>query len=259
PSASWAGLLLTALVPIMFAYGGWQNCGSVAGEIRDPARTLPRANVIGVIVVIILYVSLNLAYLHLLTPEQVAGSRALAADAARVVAGETGARAVGALILVSALGFLSVIILTGPRLYYAMARDGLFPRRAGTLHPRWRTPVVMLCVQAAVSIVLLATNSYDQLLSYVVFADWLFFGLTVAAIFVLRRRPAGVEGLVAMPGHPFTTLLFVAVAAGIVLNSFLAYTVQSLVGSAILLLAAATYPIAARSAATPRAAPEREG
>ncbi len=258
PSATWAGLLFTALVPIMFAYGGWQNCGSVAGEIRDPARTLPRANVIGVIVVIILYVSLNLAYLHLLTPEQVAGSRALAADAARVVAGETGARAVGALILVSALGFLSVIILTGPRLYYAMARDGLFPRRAGTLHPRWRTPVVMLCVQAAVSIVLLATNSYDQLLSYVVFADWLFFGLTVAAIFVLRRRPAAAAGLVAMPGHPVTTLLFVAVAAGIVLNSFLVYTVQSLIGSAILLLAAATYPIAARSAAAARAATGRE-
>jgi len=245
PSASWTGLLLTALVPIMFAYGGWQNCGSVAGEIRDPARNLPRANVLGVIVVIILYVGLNLAYLRVLTSAQVAASPALAADAARAVAGEPGARFVAALIVVSALGFLSVIILTAPRLYYAMARDGLFLRRAGTLHPRWRTPVFMLWFQAAVSIVLLATNTYDELLSFVVFADWLFFGLTVASIFVLRRRQVGVQGLVAMPGHPVTTLIFVAVAAGIVVNSFRAYPRQSLIGSAILLLASASYPLAA--------------
>jgi basic amino acid/polyamine antiporter, APA family len=244
PSASWTGLLFTALVPIMFAYGGWQNCGSVAGEIRDPARNLPRANVLGVIVVIVLYVGLNLAYLRVLTPAQVAASPALAADAARAVAGEEGARFVGALIVVSALGFLSVIILTGPRLYYAMARDGLFPRQAGTLHRRFRTPVFMLGVQAAVSIVLLATNTYDQLLSFVVFADWLFFGLTVGAIFVLRRRQGAISGLVRMPGHPVTTLIFVAVAAGIVANSFVAYTMQSLIGSAILLLAAASYPLA---------------
>jgi len=245
PSASWMGLLFTALVPIMFAYGGWQNCGSVAGEIRDPARNLPRANVLGVILVIILYVSLNLAYLRVLTPERMAASPALAFDAARVVAGEAGARFVGALILVSALGFLAVIILTAPRLYYAMARDGLFLRRAGRLHPRFRTPAFMLWFQAAVSITLLTTNTYDQLLSYVVFADWLFFGLTVAAIFLLRRRQAAVPGLVAMPGHPVTTGIFVAVAAGIVLNSFRVYPVQSLIGSAILLLAAASYPLVA--------------
>ena len=258
PSASWMGLLFTALVPIMFAYGGWQNCGSVAGEIRDPARNLPRANVLGVILVIVLYVSMNLAYLRVLTPAQMAGSSALASDAARVVAGEAGARFVGALILVSALGFLAVIILTAPRLYYAMARDGLFPRRAGTLHPRYRTPVFMLWSQVAVSITLLTTNTYDELLSYVVFADWLFFGLTVAAIFVLRRRDGGgsasssshhpPRGVIAMPGHPFTTLLFVAVAAGIVVNCFVVYPMQSVKGSGILLLAAASYPLVARAA-----------
>jgi len=246
PSLSWMGLLFTALVPIMFAYGGWQNCGSVAGEIREPARNLPRANVLGVILVIVLYVSLNLAYLHVLTPAQMAASSALASDAARAVAGEAGARFVAALILVSALGFLAVIILTAPRLYYAMARDGLFLKPAGRLHPRFRTPIFMLWFQAGVSIVLLASNTYDQLLSYVVFADWLFFGLTVASIFVLRRRataPAG--GLVAMPGHPVTTLVFVAVAAGIVLNCFLVYPAQSLIGSGILIVAAATYPLVA--------------
>ena len=245
PGASWSGgvgLLLTALVPIMFAYGGWQNCGSVAGEIKDPARNLALANILGVLLVVALYVGLNLAFLRTLTPAQVAVSPALAADMARAVAGDAGAKLVAALILASALGFLSVIILTAPRLYYAMSRDGLFFRRAGSLHPRFRTPTFTLWFQAAVSIALLATNTYDQLLSFVVFADWLFFGLTVGALFVLRRRQPHVNGVRKMPGHPVTTLIFVAAAAGIVINSFFAYTTQSLIGSGILVLAACCYP-----------------
>ena len=241
PDRSLTGLMFTALVPIMFAYGGWQNAGSIAGEIKDPGRTLARANVIGVGVVVLLYVGLNLAYLHVLSVEQIAASTAVAADMARAVAGETGARFLSALILVSSLGFLAVIIMTAPRLYYAMAQDGLFPRRAATLHPRFRTPAFTLWVQCAVSLVLLMTNTYDQLLSYVVFADWLFFGLTVAAIFVLRRRRPDVAGVARMPGHPFTTLIFVIVATGIVLNSFVAYPEQSLIGSAILVVAAVVY------------------
>jgi len=245
PSASWIGSLLTALVPIMFAYGGWQNCGSIAGEIKDPARNLPRANVLGVVVVIAVYLGLNLAYLRVLTPSQVAASTAVASDMARAAAGEIGARLVAGLIVASSLGFLSVIILTGPRLYYAMARDGLFFKRAGVIHPRFRTPVFTLWFQAAVSIALLATNSYDQLLSYVVFADWLFFGLTVGAIFVLRRRMPSAPGIAAMPGHPVTTLAFIATAVGIVVNCYFAFTVQSLVGSAILLVAAGCYPLVA--------------
>jgi APA family basic amino acid/polyamine antiporter len=168
-------------------------------------------------------------------------STALAADMARTVAGEAGARLVAALILCSSLGFLSVIILTGPRLYYAMAADGLFLSRAARLHPRYGTPTFTLWFQTGVSILLLATNTFDQLLSYVVFADWLFFGLTVAAIFVLRRQEPVRDGIAAMPGHPVTTLIFVVAAAGIVLNSFAAYTAQSLAGSAILSVAAAGY------------------
>jgi basic amino acid/polyamine antiporter, APA family len=243
PLSAWPGLLLTALVPIMFAYGGWQNCGSVAGEIKDPARNLAWANVIGVLVVIVLYIGLNLAYLHVLAPERIAASPAVAFEMARSVAGASGARLVAALILASALGFLSVIILTAPRLYYAMARDGVFFRRAGSLHPRFRTPTFTLWLQAAVSIALLLTNTYDQLLSFVVFADWLFFGLTVGALFVLRRRAEPQGRLVAMPGHPVTTSIFVLAAAGIVANSFFAYTTQSLAGTAILLAAAACYPL----------------
>lgn len=247
PGGSWLVLLLTALVPIMFAYGGWQNCGSIAGEIRDAERNLPRANVLGVLLIIVLYVGLNLAYLRVLTPAEIAASPAVAADMARRVMGPAGARLVAGLIVVSALGFLSVIILTAPRLYYAMARDGLFLRRAGRLHPRFRTPTFTLWFQAFVSIALLATNTYDELLSFVVFADWLFFGLTVGALFVLRRREPHAAGVAHMPGHPFTTLLFVAAAAGIVVNSYFAYPTQSLIGTGILVLAGASYPLVRRS------------
>jgi APA family basic amino acid/polyamine antiporter len=235
-------LLLTALVPILFAYGGWQSCANIAGEIRDPARNLPKANVLGVIAVVVLYLLLNTAYLWVLTPGQIAGSPALAADVARAVAGDAGARFVAALIVISSLGFLAVVILTGPRLYYAMAADGLFWGRAARLHPRYRTPVAALWLQAAVSLALLATSTYDQLLSYTVFADWLFFGLTAAGLLIVRRRdPAPGRDVARVPGHPFTTLAFVLVAAGVVANTFFVYPTQSLVGSAILVVAALAF------------------
>jgi len=235
-------VLLTALVPILFAYGGWQSCATVAAEIKDPARNLARANVLGVITVVVLYLSLNLAYLWVLTPAQVAASPALAADMARAAAGDAGARFVAVLIVVSTRGFLAVVILTGPRLLYAMAADGLFFRRAAALHPRYHTPVFALWFQAAVSLALLTTNTYDQLLSYVVFADWLFFGLTAGALVIVRARGGAAPDRVApVPGHPWTTAIFIAVAAGIVINSFFAYPTQSLIGSAILAAAAVAF------------------
>jgi APA family basic amino acid/polyamine antiporter len=190
----------------------------------------------------VLYLSLNLAYLWVLTPYEMSLSPAVAADVARAAAGEAGARFVAALIVISSLGFLAVVILTGARLYYAIAADGLFLGRAARLHPRYRTPVFALWFQAAVSLVLLTTNTYDQLLSYVVFADWLFFGLTAGALVIIRRREPRPAGEIArMPGHPITTALFIAIAAGVVLNSLIAYPTQSLIGSAILVIAAVVY------------------
>jgi len=229
-------------VPILFADGVGQSGANIDAEIKDPVRNLPRANVLGVIVVVVLYLSLNLAYLWQMTPAQIAASPALAADMARAAVGDAGARFVAVLIVVSSLGFISVVVLTGARLIYAMAADGLFFRRAATLHPRWATPVFALWFQAAVSVALLTTNTYDQLLSYVVFADWLFFGLTAAAVFIIRSREHKPSAEVAcVPGHPWTTGAFVAVAAGVVINSFVAAPSQSAIGSTILVAAAATF------------------
>jgi APA family basic amino acid/polyamine antiporter len=247
----WLSTLFTALVPVLFAYGGWQSCASIAGEIKDPVRNLPRANVLGVIAVVVLYLSLNVAYLWVLPPAEIAASTALAADVARAVAGDVGARLVAALILVSSLGFLAVITMTGPRLCYAMAQDGVFFRQAGRLHPRYQTPVFALWFQTAVSVLLILTNSYDQLLSYVVFADWLFFGLTAASLFVHRRDDRGGSTVARTPGHPFTTGLFVLIAAGVVLNSFIAYPAQSLMGTAVLGAAALAYLAIRRNGTAP--------
>ena len=236
-----------ALVPVLFAYGGWQNCGSLAAEIRDAGKTLARANILGVALVVVVYVGLNWVYLRVLPPAEVAASTALAADVARALAGELGARFVAALTVVSCLGFLAVITMTGPRLYYAMAEDGLFLRRAATLHPRFGTPSFTLRLQAAVALVLLFSQTYDQLLSYVVFCDWLFFALTAAGIFVLRRsaHEAAAE-VFRTPGHPWTTGLFVAVAAGVVANSFVAAPRQAVAGCAVLAVGAAAYLVAGR-------------
>jgi len=241
--------VFTALIPILFAYGGWQSCANIAAEIKDPQRNLPRANVLGVLVVVSLYVTMNLAYLWVLTPAQIAASPALASDMAFAAAGRAGAQFVTALIVISTLGFLSVVSLTGPRLYYAMAADGLFFQRAARLHPRYRTPVFALWFQCAVSVALLTTNTYDQLLSYVVFADWLFFGLTAGALIIVRARrrtgPVGPgERFALVPGHPWTTLTFIAVAAGVVIDSFVVYPTQSLIGSSILAAAGIGFSLA---------------
>jgi APA family basic amino acid/polyamine antiporter len=250
-SGSSGRMLLTALVPVMFAYGGWQNCGSVAAEIRDPARTLARANVLGVIAVIVVYVGLNVLYLRVLPIGALAASHAVAADVARALAGDSGGRLVAALIVVSSLGWLSVIVFTGPRLYYAMARDGLFFKRAATLHPRYRTPAFSLWFQACVAILLVLANSYDALLGYVVFADWLFFALAAAGLFVLRRKMPSQADSFRVPGHPVTTGLFLLVAVGIVANSFFAWPRQSLIGTAILILSAGLYRLTPRAAMSP--------
>jgi APA family basic amino acid/polyamine antiporter len=242
-------IFFAALVPILFAYGGWQNCGSVAAEIRDAPRTLARANVLGVALMVAIYVGLNLLYLHVLSPDEVAASTALAADVARSAAGAGGARFVSGLIVVSCLGSMAVYTMTGPRLYYAMAKDGLFLERAGRLHSRYGTPAFTIRLQATVAIALLLTQSYDQLLSYVVFCDWLFFGLAAAGLFVLRRRNGSPAGVFRAPGHPVTTTAFVVLAAAVMLNSFLAAPAQAAAGTAILLTGSIVYFIRRRRGA----------
>ncbi len=221
------------LVPAMFAYGGWQNLNYIAEEVRDPVRNLPRAILIGVFCVIAIYLSANVAYVHVLSAPGLAATQTPAADMAERLVGEWGARLVSVLIVVSTFGFLNLSLLAAPRVYYAMAADGLFFRSLARLSPRFQVPTAAILLQGALAAVLALSSSYDRLLGYAVFADWVFFGLSGAALLVFRRTLPDAPRPFPTPGYPWVPLLFILAASGIVLNTFFADTRNALIGTAI--------------------------
>ena len=233
------GLILAlgaALVPVLFAFGGWQQTNFVAEEIIDPERNLPWALIIGVIAVVAAYLLVNLAYLRTMGIVGLAASTAPAAETMGAVAGDAGRRIIAAGIVASTFGFLNVVILVTPRVYQAMARDGLFFASFARLHPKWRTPVAAILLQGAWAIVLLFSNKYGELLDYVVFGDWIFFGLIAATLFVLRRRDGDAPITFKTPLHPVTTLLFIAAAVYVVVGSIAAHPGNAVRGTALLLI-----------------------
>jgi APA family basic amino acid/polyamine antiporter len=200
---------LAAMVPVLFAYGGWQTASFVSGEMRDPERDLPRGLLSGVLGVVVLYLAVNVVCILALGPQALATTQTPASEVMRRAVGEGGARLIAAGIAVSTIGFLSQGMLTAPRVYYAMARDGVFFKRVGTIDARTHAPVVAIIVQGIWASVIAAVGLYEQVLNYVVALDAVFFGLTGAALLVFRRRdPSNVRGL-RMPGHPITTAIFV--------------------------------------------------
>src|SRR5207237_289494 len=203
----------SAMTPVLFAYGGWQTSGFLAGEVREVRKTLPRALLIGVLAVILIYTSINFVYLRVLGPDGLAASTAPASSVMRPLVGPRGAQFIAAGIAFSAFGFLAQSILTAPRVYFAMAENGIFFRSVAWVHPRTHVPVVAIALQGAWAILIALTGTYAQVVNYVVAMDCLFFGLTAACLFVLRRRTK-VQGTDAItyrfPGHPWTTLLFIA-------------------------------------------------
>jgi APA family basic amino acid/polyamine antiporter len=179
-----------ALVPVLFAYGGWHTANFIAGEMREPRKNLPRALVLGVIGVVVLYLSVNYVYVISLGVEGLAAAQAPASEVMRLVLGERGARLIAIGIALSTLGFLSQSILTAPRVYFAMAEDGLFFKSVGRLHPRSRVPVVAIGLQGAVAIAIACSGTYKEILNYVVSVDSIFFGVSAACLFALRKSAA---------------------------------------------------------------------
>jgi APA family basic amino acid/polyamine antiporter len=236
-----------AMTPVMFAYGGWQTASFVAGEMREPRRDLPRGLLIGVCGVVLLYALVNFACLRALGAAGLAATKTPASEAMRLALGARGAAFIAAGIAVSTLGFLSQSMLTAPRVYFAMAEDGLFFRQVARLDARTRAPVVAIALQGTLAAVIAVTGTYEQILNYVVSVDFIWFGLTAASLFVFRRRSrprarnveggAGVGASRAgfrVPGHPFTTALFVAACALIVAATVYKYPANSALGLAIL-------------------------
>ena len=237
PPASFAAFG-AALVPILFAYGGWQSVNLVAEETREPRRTIPRALMIGVGIVIAVYLLANVVYLKVLTHPGLAAGETPAAEALQWIFGPGADRLIAAAIAVSAFGFLDLTLLAQTRIYYAMGKDGVFFPALARLHPRFATPALAIVLQAVWGIVLVLTGTYGELVDQVVFGDWIFFGLTVAAIFVFRRRiplPTREPGSFRTPGYPVVPALFVAAAATVVVSAVRTNPLRS--GIAIGLLA----------------------
>jgi len=240
-----------ALVPVMFAIGGWQQSNFIAEEMIDVERNLPRALVIGVTVVVAVYLLANVTYLRTLGAPGLAASEAPAADAMRGVLGAGGASVIAAGIALSTFGFLNLVILVSPRVYQAMAADGAFFPRLAKLHPRYRTPAAAIVFQGAWATMLTLSGTYGQLLDYVVFGDWIFFGLVVSTLFVYRRReaaaartegePAAAPGLASVPvyrawGYPWTPALFVLAALYVVGSSVASNPRNAAIGAGLLTL-----------------------
>jgi len=256
----------TALIPVLFAYGGWQSTNFVAAELKDPRRDLPRALVIGVGIVVLSYVLANIVYVRVLGVPGLAASTAPASDVMRGLLGPWGGTFIALGIAFSTFGFLNLAILSAPRVYQAMAADGVFFGGAAKLSHRSRVPALAIVIQGAWAALLVATKTYGQLLDYVVFGDWIFFAAVGVTLFIYRRRGAGGVGGVAeaaegagedatavppfrrsavtpfrCPGYPLVPAFFVAAGVFAVLSTVLSNPVNALVGGGIIALGIPVY------------------
>jgi basic amino acid/polyamine antiporter, APA family len=246
PAAAWgAGDFALALVAGLFAFGGWHMVTYNAEETHDPRRTVPRALVIGTLVVTACYVALNAVYLYVLPLEVVATSDRVAAEAADAVFGHGGGAAMSVLVVFSTFGALAGIVLAGPRVYYAMARDGLLFPWVGGVHPRYRTPHRAVVLQAVWACVLVGTGTYRALFTRVVYTEWIFFGLMAVGLILLRRR-AGVRRDYSVWGYPWVPLAFAGSAFAIVANQVAAEPAESLIGLGLVLAGLPVYHFWAR-------------
>jgi APA family basic amino acid/polyamine antiporter len=228
-----------ALVAGLFAFGGWHMVTYAAEETREPERTIPRALIVGVIIVTGCYVALNAAYFHALTPAAIAGSTRVAADAADAVFGRGGAAAMSAVVAVSTFGALNGVILSGPRAYLAMARDGLLVSWAAAVHERFQTPHRAIVLQGVWAIVLVSTGTYRALFTRVVYTEWIFFALMAVGLMRLRMRGT-YQPAYRVWGYPFIPIVFIVCSAAIVINQIVTDPVEGSIG---LLLVGVGWPV----------------
>ncbi len=239
PSGSvgqWIGPFGVAMVAVLWAYDGWIETTYVGSEIVDPGRNLPRSIILSTVIVVVLYVLASVAYTYVLSPAVVARSSLVASDAAKVTIGSAGAALVVVAILISTLGANNGIILTAARIPYAMARGGMFFRSQGLVHARYGTPTVALLTQGVIASTLTAFGKYDQLFTYVVFAQFVFYALSAGAVIRLRKRAPQVARPYRTWGYPVTPIVFIAFAVWLVYNTIVETPRDSAIGAGLILL-----------------------
>src|SRR6266496_1960382 len=239
--ASPVGAIGAALVPILFTYGGWQQTNFIAEEIVEPERNLPRALVYGVAIVVTVYLLTNVAYLRVLGVDGLAASTAPAADTMRLLLGPAGGKIIAAGIALSTFGFLNLVILVTPRVLQAMAADGVFFRRFAELPPVHHTPAAAIVALAVFAVLLTLSGTFGQLVDYVTFGDWIFFGSTVACLYVYRARDPGPRAGFGVPGYPITPALFVLAAAFVVFSAIASNPKNAAVGAGLIGLGIPAY------------------
>jgi len=219
PAGSLTAAFGLALIGVLWSYGGWQHASYLAGEAIDARRTIPRAMIFGAIVVAAVYLLTNVAYLFLLPVSEIAGSGSVAADAVSTVI-PFGGTLIAIVIAISVLGTAGIYTLSAPRIYYAMADDGLFFKKLAEVHPKFRTPVNAILIQSAWAILLLLFwGTFADVITYVVFMDWIFFGMAGACVFIFRRTRKDIERPYRTFGYPITPLIFVGTSVFFVINT----------------------------------------
>jgi APA family basic amino acid/polyamine antiporter len=237
------GAIGAAMIPVGFAYGGWQTSTFVAAEMRDPRRDLSRGLVLGVIGVVLLYLAVNVVCLKVLGPAGLDQTATPASDVMRMAMGDRGALWIAVGIAISTLGFLSQGMLTAPRVYNAMACDGLFFRSVGWLSPRTGAPVVAIVLQGVAATLIACSGKYEQILNYEVSVDFIAFALAASSLFFFRAKDRGAAAGVIFrsPGHPFTTALFVLACVGIVVSTVVTFPANSAIAFLIMLAGVPVY------------------
>lgn len=230
-----------AIVSVLWAYEGWQYATFAAGEVINPRRDFPLAFLAGILVLAGVYVLANVGYVAALGPLGVANSNRVAATAMAAVIGPRAAKAIAFVILISIFSAANSIALTAPRVYYAMAKDGVFFRRLAEVHPRFGTPAFAIGATAFWAAALAVTGTFEQLLTYVVFVGWVFYALAAASIFVYRRREDSEVGRYKVPGYPWTPLAFIVTVTAIMVNTVVAQPVRAAIGMGVVLTAVPAY------------------
>ncbi|MBM2840239.1 MAG: amino acid permease-associated region [Bacteroidetes bacterium] len=228
------GPLGLAMVAVLWSYDGWIEITYVAGEVKDPDRNMHRSLIISTLLVVAIYIVINLVFVYVLSLDKMAGSPLVASDAATVLLGPTGATFITVAVIISTLGANNGFVFTGARIYYAMAREGFFFQRLGTVNRRFRTPVASLVSQGGWSCLLVLTGTFQQLFTYVIFASWIFYAMSCGAVIILRKRSPHHYRPYRTPGYPYTPILFILFAIGLVVNTIIESPRDAAIGAALI-------------------------
>jgi basic amino acid/polyamine antiporter, APA family len=236
------GALGVAMLPVLFAYNGFQASTYVAGETIEPHRTIPRGIIFGVCAVIALYLLVNLGSLRVLGAAALAATKTPASDVMQAAVGPIGACLIAIAITLSTFGFVSTRLLLGPRVYFQMAADGTFFRQLAWIHPRTRVPTIAIALEGLIAAIIAASGSYEQILNWIVAPEWAFTVLAAGALFIFRKREAdAILPAVRVPGHPFTTAFFIAVLLAIFVSELFIYPRDTLYGVAVMVVGLVVY------------------